>query len=46
MGKISSDQNFETFLDPNEVAKSILFVISFDENLVIDEIRLNRMKIE
>ena len=46
MGKISSDQNFETFLDPVEVAQSIIFVISFDENLVIDEIRLNRMKIE
>jgi short-subunit dehydrogenase len=46
MGKISSDQNFETFLDPSDVAESIKFVISFDENLVIDEIRLNRMKIE
>lgn len=46
MGKISSDQNFETFLDPTEVAEAILFVISFDDNLVIDEIRLNRMKVE
>jgi NADP-dependent 3-hydroxy acid dehydrogenase YdfG len=46
MGKISSDQNFETFLDPSDVAESIKFVISFDVNLVIDEIRLNRMKIE
>ena len=46
MAKISSDQNFETFLDPAEVAESIVFVISFDENLVMDELRLNRMKIE
>lgn len=46
MGKISSDQNFETFLDPMEVAKAIVFAISFDENLVMDEIRLNRMNIE
>lgn len=46
MGKISSDQNFETFLDPSEVAEAIVFAISFDENLVMDEIRLNRMKIE
>ena len=42
----SKDQNFETFLDPAEVAESIVFVISFDENLVMDELRLNRMKIE
>ena len=46
MAKISSDQNFETFLDPFEVAEAIVFAISFDENLVMDEIRLNRMKIE
>ena len=46
MGKISKDQNFETFLDPVEVAQTILFVITLDENLVINEIRLNRMNIE
>lgn len=46
MGKISKEQNFETFLDPIEVAEAILFVIIFDENLVINEMRLNRMKIE
>ena len=46
MAKISSDQNFETLLDPFEVAEAIVFAISFDENLVMDEIRLNRMKIE
>jgi len=46
MGKISIDQNFETFLDPIEVAETIVFLISFDENLCINEIRLNRMKIE
>ena len=44
--KISKDQNFETFLDPVEVAQTILFVITLDENLVINEIRLNRMNIE
>ena len=46
MGKISIDQNFETFLDPVEVAETVIFVLSFDKNLVINEIRLNRMKIE
>jgi len=46
MGKISTEQNFETFLDPVEVAETIIFTILFDENLVNNEIRLNRMKIE
>jgi len=46
MGKISTDQNFETFLDPIEVAETIVFVISLDENLVINEMRLNRIKID
>ncbi|WP_179371868.1 SDR family oxidoreductase [Nitrosopumilus ureiphilus] len=46
MGKISIEQNFETFLDPIEVAETVVFVLLFDENLVINEIRLNRMKIE
>jgi 3-oxoacyl-[acyl-carrier protein] reductase len=46
MAKISVDQNFDTFLDPKEVAELINYVISFDNELVIDEIRLNRMIIE
>ncbi len=46
MGKISKEQNFETFLNPIEVAEAILFAITFDENMVINEMRLNRMKIE
>jgi 3-oxoacyl-[acyl-carrier protein] reductase len=46
MAKISTDQNFDTFLEPKEVAKFIVTVISFDNEMVMDEIRLNRMIIE
>jgi len=46
MGKISKEQNFETFLNPKEIAKYLVFTISFDNELVSDEIRLNRMNIE
>jgi len=46
MGKISKDQNFETFLNPIEIAKYLVFIISFDNELISDEIRLNRMNIE
>jgi len=46
MAKISKDQDYNTFLDPKEVAKYIEFVISFDKELISDEIRLNRMIIK
>ena len=40
------DQNFKTFLDPKEVAQFIIFSITFDNEMIADEIRLNRMIIE
>ena len=46
MGKMTKEQNFETFLDPKEIAKYVIFVISFDKDLISEEIRLNRMNIE
>ena len=46
MAKKLVEQNFNTFLDPKEVADAILFVISHDKEMIIDELRLNRMKIE
>ncbi|MDC3254694.1 SDR family oxidoreductase [Nitrosopumilus sp.] len=46
MGKKSKDQKFETFLEPKEIADYVAFVIEFDKQLITEEIRLNRMKIE
>jgi len=46
MGRLSKDQNFDTFIDPHEVAEYVAFVISFDKDLISEEIRLNRIKIE
>lgn len=46
MGKISKEQDFKTFLKPDEVARYIVFLISFDDEMVIDETRLNRMIIK
>ena len=46
MARKSIDQNYDTFLDPNEVANFIVHTISFDNEMVSDEIRLNRMVIE
>ena len=40
------DQDYNTFLNPKEIADTVIFVISFDNEMIIDELRLNRMKIE
>lgn len=45
MGKLDKKQNYETFLDPKEVAEYIVFCISFDKELISEEIRLNRFVI-
>ena len=46
MAKKLVEQDFDTFLDPKEVAEAILFVISYDKEMIIDELKLNRIKIE
>jgi short-subunit dehydrogenase len=43
MGKISKEQDFSTFLDPKEVAKYIVFSMTFDNEMCIDEVKMNRM---
>ena len=46
MGKTLVEQDFDTFLNPEEIAESVVFVISYDKEMMIDELRLNRIKIE
>ena len=46
MARKSKNQNFSTFLDPKEVAEFIVNAITFDKELIANEIRLNRMIIE
>lgn len=46
MAKISTDQDFNTFLDPKDVAEFIIFIIAFDKEMIVDEARLNRMIIK
>ncbi len=43
MGKKVTHQDFSTFIDPEEIAEYIAFIISFDKEMVSEEIRLNRM---
>jgi 3-oxoacyl-[acyl-carrier protein] reductase len=43
MGSQIPHQNYQTFLDPVEVAEYISFAIAFDREMVTDEISLNRL---
>ena len=46
MGKKVKGQDYKTFLDPDEIAEYIIFLISFNKNLTTDEIMLKRMWIK
>jgi len=46
MGKLVLEQDFTTFLDPQDVAKYLAFLISFDSEVISEEVRLNRFVIK
>ena len=46
MGRLVPNQSFDTFIDPEELAEYLAFVISFDGNSITEEIRLNRVLIQ
>lgn len=43
MAKILTTQDFSTFIDPQEIAQMLIFVICFDNEMISEEIRLNRI---
>ena len=43
MGRRIENQNYDTFVNPAEIAEFVAFISSFDGEMVTDEIRLNRM---
>ena len=46
MGRINDDQVFETFINSREIAEAIDQIIWYNNQMIIDEIRLNRMEIK
>ena len=46
MGKKVKNQNYETFIDPKEIADFIVNIISYDNEMIANEIRLNRMNMK
>ena len=43
MGMATENQDYSTFLNPDDVAKYVVFVISFDSNIMSEEVFLKRM---
>jgi NAD(P)-dependent dehydrogenase (short-subunit alcohol dehydrogenase family) len=46
MGRHVPGQRFETFLRPDEVARYLAFIITFDAELISEEVRLNRVVVQ
>jgi len=43
MGKATKNQDYSTFIDPEDIAEYVTFIISFDSNIISDEVQLKRM---
>ncbi|WP_205097930.1 SDR family NAD(P)-dependent oxidoreductase [Candidatus Nitrosotenuis uzonensis] len=43
MGKTIKNQNYESFIDPNDVADFIVKIISYDNEMIPNEVQLKRM---
>lgn len=46
MAKKIKNQNKKTFIEPKNVAKIVTHLLTYNENMVIDEIRLNRIDVQ
>ena len=46
MGKLVEGQDYSTFIESKELANFICYTISFDSNMISEEIRLNRFVVQ
>jgi NAD(P)-dependent dehydrogenase (short-subunit alcohol dehydrogenase family) len=46
MGRKVRGQLYETFMRPDEVARYVTFVMSFDAGMISEEVRLNRLNVQ
>ena len=46
MGAIDIRQDYSTFINPREVAEYIIFIITYDNEMISEEIRMNRITIK
>ena len=43
---ILKNQNYQTFIQPEEIAKFLVNTISFDNEILVNEVQLKRMHYE
>ena len=46
MGRKVKNQNYQTFIQPEEIAKFLVHIISYDNEMIPNEVKLNRMHYE
>jgi short-subunit dehydrogenase len=46
MGKTDIKQDFKTFIKPQEIAEYISFIVSYDKEMISEEVRLNRIVVK
>ena len=46
MGKYVKNQDYDTFIEPEEASKFIIDLLDYDGNMVCDEVRINRMFVQ
>lgn len=46
MGKKVRNQNYQTFIKPKEISTLVVSLLELDNEMVVDEIRLNRMNMQ
>ena len=44
MGKLVKNQNYKNFIDPKELASFINYIIKQNNNMITEEIKINRIK--
>jgi short-subunit dehydrogenase len=45
MGKKVPNQNYDTFIDPKEISKFISMIVSFDKQMISEEVKINRFNL-
>ena len=43
MGKLVPNQDYDTFINPQELAEYVVYISSFDKEMISEEVRLNRL---
>ena len=46
MGRVNKDQDFTTFINKKDLSKLILHILKYQNQILLEELRINRMEIK